>query len=185
LFRKHKKLGVLGIIFALLSAAGVTGYFLAANEPRIVEVTPEVSDMPAEADNARIEKGATVEWDYEYRMCGHHIYLHCEADETMIGLTFSELQAANPDVRIVSFEAKNVSLKMSFDCYCPRHYILKQYRDELAIYRTVLGTQEQEVYVEVPIRFSVADEDEQPVLETGKLFDSLEELENYLENLET
>jgi hypothetical protein len=92
---------------------------------------------------------------------------------------------ANPDVRIVSFEPKKISLKMSFDCYCPRHYILRQYRDELAIFRTVLGTPDQEVYIEVPILFSSIDADEQSVLEAGKLFDSLEELEDYLEDMET
>lgn len=185
LFKKHKKLAVFMIILFALFAAGAGGYILAANEPRVVEETPEQSDVPAGADDTRIEKGASVDWDYEYRMCGHHIYLHCEAGESMVGLKFSELQASNPNVRIVSFEPKKLQLKMSFDCYCPRHYILRRYRDELALFRTVLGTPEQEVCLKVPVLFSRINKDEQQVLETGKLFDSLEDIQHYLEGLET
>lgn len=185
LFKRHKKLAVSLMILFALAAAGTAGYILAVNEPRVVEVTPPPSDVPAQAEDAKIEQGAAVDWDYEYRMCGHHIYLHCEVDESMAGLTFSELQASNPDVRIVSFEPKKLSLKMSFDCYCPRHYILKQYRDELAIFKTVLGTPDQEVYLEVPVLFSKVNADEQQALETGKLFETLEDIEHYLENIET
>ncbi|MGE5494324.1 MAG: hypothetical protein ACM3S4_03360 [Burkholderiales bacterium] len=185
MFRKHKKLAVFMFILFALSAAGAAGYILAANEPRVVEEAPKPSDVPAGADDARIEKGASVDWDYEYSMCGHHIYLHCEADESIVGLTFSELQASSPDMRIVSFEPKKLTLKKSFECYCPRHYILRRLKDKLAVFRTVLGTPDQEVCLEVPMLFSSINKDEQQALEVGKLFDSLENIEHYLENLDT
>ncbi len=149
------------------------------------EKETEESEVAVGAGEEKIEKGATVFWDYEYKMCCHHIYISCEVDESMAGLTFSQLQKEYPNVRIVSFDTKELSLKMSFDCYCPNHYILKHYRDELAVSRTILGTDDQEICLEIPIRFDNIPEDEKKVLETGKLFDSLEEIEEYVESLDT
>lgn len=183
--RRYKKIVIWSAVFAVLAAAGITGYILASNEPRVVEVTPTASEMPAGADDSKVAKGAAVEWEYEYRMCGHSIFLNCEADDNIVGFTFSQLQAENPNVRIVTFEPGKLVLKLSFYCYCPRHYILKQNRDELAIFRTILGSDEQEIYREVPLRFDDLSTDEQKVLESGKLFESLDELEYYIENLDT
>lgn len=183
-FREHKRFFKWLTVLAVLGAAGTAGYVLASNEPRVVDVAPEVTDVPAGADDARIEKGALIEWDYGYRMCSHHIYLTCEAGEDTAGLTFTEFRHEHPDVRIVSFEPYRLSLKMSFDCYCPRHFILRKHKDNLAILRTLLGSDEQEVFLEVPIRFDSIEEDKIKVLEAGKLFDSLEELEQYIDVLE-
>ena len=166
-----------------LAGAGAAGFILAQNEPRVVEVKPE-DEVAAGADDARVAKGAAIDWTYEYGMCSHDIYLSCEADDDMTGLTFSEFEAEYPDVRIVSFEPDKLKLKVSFDCYCPRHYILRQHNSGLAVFRTVLGTGEQEIFREIQVRFEDINADEKIVLETGKLFSSLEELEKYIENLD-
>lgn len=187
-FRKNKRkirIFVWLTVLMVFSAAGALGYILASNEPRVVEVTPMPSELPAGVEDSKIKKGATVEWEYEYRMCGHSIFLSCEADDSMVGLTFSQLQTENPDVRIVSFDTDKIVLKMSFDCYCPRHYILKQYKDGLAVFRTVLGTDEQEIYSQVPLKFEDIDTDKQEVLEAGKLFESADEMDHYIYDLDT
>ena len=184
-YKKHKKLVFLTVLLLILSAAGLIGYLVAKNEPRVVKQEKVLQDVPVGADEAKIAAGATVDWEYEYKMCSHHIYLHCEVEEHMVGLTFSQLQEQYPDIRIVSFDTDALVLKMSFDCYCPDHYILKRFRDELAIFRTILGSDEQEIYKEIPLRFEEINEEEKEVLETGKLFNSLEEVEEYLENLDT
>lgn len=171
------------VVIGLLAVSGAAGFILASNEPRVVEVTPAPSVLPAGADDSKTVKGASIEWEYEYRMCGHSVYLSCIADDSMVGLTFSQLQAKVPEARIIVFEPERAVLKVSFDCYCPRHYILKQYRGGLAVMRTILGTDEQEVYREINLRFDSLSKDEQEILEAGKLLESLDELELYLENL--
>ncbi len=182
--KRKRKIFIWLAVLVLFAAAGAAGFILASNEPRVVKITPSPSDVPAAADDSEISKGAVVKWEYEYEMCGHSVYLSCMADDHTIGLKFSQLQAEYPDARIVSFEPEMVSLKMSFDCYCPRHYILKRYMDSLAIFRTILGAGEQETYRKIPIRFDGLNADEQEVLEAGKLFESIEELERYIENID-
>lgn len=186
--KKHKKFFTLSIIVVLLSIAGLLGFNIARNEPRIVEIskTPESSSvLPAGADNAKIDRNATVKWDYEYKKCAHHIFVSCQIDEDMAGLTFSMLQEQYPDIKIIDFEPDKLVLKKSFDCYCPEHMILKKCEDELAIFRTALGTDKQDIYLKISIKFDDLGSDERQVLSTGKVFNNLEELEGYLENIET
>lgn len=186
--KKHKKLFVFLIIIVLLSFAGLLGFNIAKNEPRIVEIsnTPDPSSvLPAGADDARIEKSATVKWDYEYKKCAHHIFVSCQVDEDMAGLSFSMLQEQYPDIKIVDFEPDRLVLKKSFDCYCPEHMILKKHEDELAIFRTALGTDKEEIYLKISIEFDDLGADERQVLSIGKVFNDLEGLENYIEDIET
>ena len=173
-------------VLLIFSGAGAAGYLFAAGEPRVVKPSNQApTAVQAGANDERVAKDATVSWDYYYKMCEHHIYLDCPADENMVGLSFSQLQTQYPDVRIVSFDPKKICLQMSFDCYCPDHYILKHYKDELAVLKTIFGTGDQEIFLEVPIKFDQINADERKVLEAGKLFNSLDELESYFESLET
>ncbi len=183
--KRKRKIFIWLVVLALLAVSGSAGFILASNEPRVVQVTPAPPDLPVGADDSKIEKGAVVKWEYQYKMCGHTVYLSCMADDHLTGLTFSQLQAEYPDARIISFEPEMVSLKLSFDCYCPRHYILKRYKDALAVFRTILGSDEQETYRNVPIKFDSLCAEEQEVLEAGKLFESIGELESYLENIDS
>lgn len=187
-FKRHKKLFIFSIIIVLLSVTGFLGFSIAKNEPRIVELpnTPDSSSvLPAGADDATIEDGATVKWDYEYKKCAHHIFVSCQVDKDMVGLTFSMLKEQYPDIKIIDFEPDKLVLKKSFDCYCPEHMILKKYKDELAIYRTSLGTDKQDIYLKIHIKFKGLDADERQVLAIGKVFNSLEDMESYIEDIET
>lgn len=166
----------------LLAGAGTAGYMMARAEPRLRE-QPEATEAAAEADNQRISGGTTVRWEYVYEMCGHTDVVEGPADENMAGLTFSQLAQAYPDARIVSFDAGRVVLRMSFPCYCPEHYIAKQYGDELAIYCTQEGTGDQRAFRLVHLRFDSVDTGEQAVLVVGRVFDSMEDAETYIASL--
>ncbi|MGI5849828.1 MAG: hypothetical protein ACOX8Q_07170 [Christensenellales bacterium] len=186
--KKHKKLFIFTVILFVLLAGGLTGFILARNEPRVVKEngpSEQSSDLQVDVNDAKISKNAMVQWDYEYKMCSHHIYLRCQVDQNMVGLSFSEFQEYYPDVRIVSFDTNELSLKKTFDCYCPDHYILKSYNQGLAIFRTILGSDEQEIYLEIQFNLQAVRDDEKQVLEVGKLFNSVDDLEHYIENIET
>lgn len=182
--RKHVKLIRFLIFILIVSGAGLFGYMTASNEPRLVKSSPSPSAAPAGVNDSKVKEGAEVDWDYEYNMCAHHIYAKSTADSKMVGLTLTQFQAEYPQVRIISFDPDKLVLRMSFDCYCPDHYMLRHYKDELAVFKTILGTSDQEVYIEVPIKFSNVPDDEKDELEAGKLFGNLDDLENYLENIE-
>lgn len=184
MLKRHRKLIILFILLIVFSGVGFLGYEMAADEPRIVKSTQAPAAAPAGADNARVKEGAQVNWDYEYTMCAHHIYVKSAADNKIVGLSITQLQATFPDIRIVSFDPDKLTLHIAFNCYCPDHYILRHYKDQLAVYKTIPYTGDQEVYIEVPIQFNGIDGEEQKVLETGKVFDNIEDLESYLENID-
>lgn len=183
LIKRHKRLFMAAIIIFVLVSAGAVGFISAQNEPPIVD--DEASSMAVGVDNTRLVEGADITWQYEYKMCGHHIIIHCPADENMVGMTFTDFQETFPDARIVSFDSDAVVLKKTFDCYCPDHYILKKHEDELAIFRTSLGTDESYIYMTIPIVFDSIRADQQAILSVGKLFDNLADLESYIEDIET
>lgn len=183
LLKRYKKLLIWSVVLLALAGAGLAGYIIASNEPRVVETAPEPSDMPAGADDTSIEKGAMIEWCYEYGMCSHNVCLTREADKDMTGLKFSEFRLKYPDVRIISFEPDKLSLKKSFDCYCPRHFILRKHEGGLAVMRTLLGSDEQDIILVIPVSLSSIEQDEMSALEAGKLFDSIEEIELYIEKI--
>ena len=164
---------VLLVSALLLAGAGITGYTLARGEPRL-RPQPEAEEAAVEADNLRISEDATVRWEYDYEMCGHTVVVEAPVDEDMAGLTFTQLQRSYPEVRIVSFDAEEVVLRQRFACYCPDHYMLKKHEDELAIFRTKEGTDEQRVYRLVHIDFDGIEAGERKVLKVGRVFDTLE-----------
>ena len=177
--RRHRIMLLLSVL--VLAGSGITGYTMARGEPRLrVEQEEASAAVAAEADNVRISDNATVRWEYEYQMCGHTVVVEAPVDDKMAGLTFTQLQQAVPDARIVLFDMNEVVLRRSFPCYCPEHYIMKKYEDELAIVRTQSGTSEQRVYRLIHISFSTIDEGEQDVLTAGRVFDSIEDAEAYL-----
>lgn len=178
---------VLMIISMLLCASAVFGFLAAQNEPRIVEKTPEssASAVPAGADDVKITEETRVQWDYYYEKCAHHVYVHCQADEDMVGLSFTQFQKNHPDVKIVEFDPHELVLKKTFECYCPNHFILTKYKNELAIYTTKLGSNKQEMYMRVPINFYDLESYAQEVLSVGKVFTDLDDVESYLEDIET
>ncbi len=181
--RRHRgHIVALLVSVALLAGAGTTGYLMARSEPRL-RAEAEATQAAVEANNQRISGAAVVRWEYEYEMCGHVDIVEGPADENTAGLTFSQLQQAYPDARIVTFETNRVVLRMSFPCYCPEHYMLKKNSDELAIFQTREGTGEQRVFRLIHLRFDSIDAGEQPVLLGGRVFDSVEDAEAYIEKL--
>jgi hypothetical protein len=164
----------------LLAVSGAVGYTLARNEPRLRE-QPSATEVPvAEAANVRISKDATLHWDYVYEMCGHTDAVEAPVDKGLVGLTFTQLQGKYPEARIISFDADEVVLRMNFACYCPEHYLLRKDADELAIYRTKEGTDEQRVYRLIHLSFDSIEAGERAVLTVGRVFDSLQDAESYI-----
>ncbi len=168
----------------IIGLSGLVGFIVAEGEPRIVAQTEsEESAVKAGASNDRITKDTVITWDYGYEMCRHHVYVDTEPEPKMIGLSFSQLQDAFPDVHIVSFSAEEVVLNKSFSCYCPEHYIVRKSGNKLAVYRTVAGSNEQDIYINIDIDFKKIEEEDRRALETGRIFSSFDDLQIFLGRL--
>lgn len=175
-----KTLIIFIICTLLICGAGLIGFQMAKNEPRIVQEDAQDEALQVGAEKGRITPDTTVSIDIEYKMCTHHIYESCLADEDLQGLTFSEFSEQYPNTKIIEFSSSKLVLKKTFRCYCPEHFVLKKDGDQLAVFRTKSGTDEQVVYREIDVYFNQIDEQEKQVLLTGKVFGTVDEIEIYL-----
>ena len=181
--RKHRKLIILTVMIVTAAASGAAGFIIAEGEPRIVEEKEQIPVAAGANDAERIAKGAKVLWHVDYKMCAHTITLETDADDNMIGLTFSEFSAEYPGLRIIKFTPSIIELKTSFNCYCPEHFILKKNGDTLAVLRTAPGTGKQYIYINTQICFDDIKEDERKPMEIGRVFGMFADLEEYIAKL--
>lgn len=173
----------ISLVFVMLS--GAVGYVMARQEPRIVQAEQSPESVAAGANDARIASGAVVSWFYQYEMCRHTESVRDIADNSIVGLSFSQLQQKYPDARIVSFDTDSVVLEKKLICYCHLHYILKKNGDVLAVYRTKPGTDEVEKLREFKVSIDGIDEEEQKALITGRVFSDMQQIEHYVYKLLT
>lgn len=179
--RKHKKLIIFLVMLLMIAVSGLIGFLIAESEPRVVaETTDDETAVQAGTDNDRIVKETVMTWDYEYEMCKHHLYIDSEPDSDMIGMTFTQFKEKHPNVIIVSFSDDKVELKKRLECYCPEHFTLKRNKDKLAVYRTAVGTDKQDIYIDVDAPFDDFSKEQRDALEEGRVFGSIDDLQAYL-----
>lgn len=183
-FRRHRKLVIFIVMLMIVLASYLAGSLVAESEPRIVaQADDEETAVQAGGNNDTITKDTVITWDYEYEMCGHDVYVDTEPDSDMIGLGFSQMKSAYPDVVIVSFASDKVVLKKRLGCYCPAHFMLKRNDDKLAVYRTAVGTDIQDIYIDIDIPFVDLNEEQKQMLEAGRVFSDLDDLRSFLEKI--
>lgn len=168
----------------LIIASGIVGFLTARNEPRIVEKPTETEDtVQVDANNSQITANTMLTVHCEYKLCRHTVIDQKQVLKEMKGLSFSQFLSRYPEFTILEFDEDNVVVKISFDCYCPQHYILKKDGTKLVVYRTVSGKDEQEICRETNVRYNSIDEDEKDVLLAGKVFNDLDEIDDYLKKI--
>jgi hypothetical protein len=172
------------ISLLVMSLSGLIGYTMAQGEPRIVEADPSPSDVAAGADDMRLSSTATVTWLYEYEMCRHEITINTVAGDELKGLTFTELQKKYPQAHITKFGPNDATLKISFACYCPEHFILKINGGGLSLYHTIAGTSDQEKIKEYQIDADSLSKEEEEELAIGREFPDMEDVTAYTEKLQ-
>ena len=171
-------LGVLGAL-AVLLAVGLKPDQASA---------PEQEPSAAQVDSAA---GVTLAADCQvvqhltYTPCGHELTRRQPLPQEMVGKTRAEAEAAYDLWQITSFSATELAMEQTVDLYCPEHQVLmpdasgvlcifeNRYGDALALVRSL----------DTPL--SSLPESLQEELRQGKGFDSVEELERWLENAES
>jgi len=143
------------------------------------EPLSEAKDKPV------ITKDTVVHYEYDYELCGH-IYEEDKAPtQEMIGLDAEGLARMIPEALTTSIDGDGAHVKLSFDQVCPQHVLLKLEGDKCVIYRNVLGTEEMKAQQEFSIDKSKWDSAWLQSLKDGIIFDSVEELESFVEDMES
>jgi len=127
---------------------------------------------------------ADVEWEYDYIKCKHMEYISTKASNDMIGKSGTEI-ANLYGAKLVSYQSNNIKLKKEINSYCPRHYILKKDGDNISIYKPISGSEQLEFTKTTDIKFSILSGNAKTEIENGKAFEWVEDLELFLEDIDS
>ena len=143
-------------------------------QPEQEPQTEQVAQMGEET----VSPSAKVLWRY-HMACGHVV--EREDAQPAIGKTQAELEAAYGPGSVVSFAADAVVLELESAAYCPDHYVLKLEDGALTVRKTGDDLQE-EILLNLDVTLPP---DAAAECEKGLCFDSLEDINVYLEGLDS
>lgn len=164
-------MGVLFGINLLLPSAGDGG------EP--------VSEQVGSDASATMRSGCQLVQHLTYTPCGHSLVRRQMLPEELAGKTRADLEAAYADWQITAYAATQVEMAQALDMFCPQHVVLmpdesgmlcvfeNRYGDALALVR------------ELNVPLSELPDAYQEQLRPGKGFDSQDELDRWLESIDS
>ena len=129
-------------------------------------------------------KSTKVEWKLRFDGCGHYITLKSQGDIT--GMDKEEAKAAYSDYSAELFTSAYVSLVKDSGGCCPEHYVMLSGADgdTLEVYKRNTQTLENEHITSIDISPDRFAEDTAALQTGGLLFNSLQEINEYIENVE-
>lgn len=149
--------------------------------------------MPDESDSVQTVstdrritalKNTKVEWKLRFDGCGHYITLKSQGD--IEGMNKEEAKAAYSDYSAELFTSAYVSLVKDSDGFCPEHYVMLSGEDGdmLEVYKRNTQTLENEHITSIDISPDRFAEDIAALQADGLLFNSLQEINEYIESVE-
>lgn len=171
-------LGTLGALAVLLAVG------LAPDEAAAPGPEPSVAQVDSAA-GVTLAADCQVVQHLIYTPCGHELTRRQPLPEELVGKGRAEAEAAYDLWQITSFSATELAMEQTVEIYCAEHQVLmpdasgvlcifeNRYGDALALVRSL----------DTPL--SSLPESLQEELRQGKGFDSVEELERWLENAES
>ena len=129
-------------------------------------------------------KSTKVEWKLRFDGCGHYITLKSQGDIT--GMDKEEAKAAYSDYSAELFTSAYVSLVKDSGGCCPEHYVMLSGADgdTLEVYKRNTQTLENEHITSIDISPDRFAEDTAALQTGGLLFNSLQEINEYIESIE-
>ena len=179
----------LSYIMCILAALGL-GFALGSSPLNPAELPDSTSQAQQSPDQPVGQIGSVsvlpttqVEWLYQFTLCGHGYEAHPETDLT--GYTLEDIVREYPDCRVTQMDAQHVKIERRIDEYCPEHYLLVTTEDSLCVFHTNHETMLSEQVMELNVTTQDMPEEIQYQLSSGLVFDSLEEINAYLEDAES
>ena len=143
--------------------------------------TPPAVDVVVPREDV-VAADAAVEWLARFSECEHEAKLDAQGD--LAGMARGDVARNYPDYAIELFDPHRVRLVRLVEGYCPAHYTLSLGEEALIITRTDLATLGNIEVMRVIIDTGALAEESLAALEKGVTFDSLEQINAYLEGAE-
>lgn len=191
---------VMGSPYRFLIAAAVLAAILClfparVNEPAEEQTplaqqdTPQpASGVPAGADlSERTQEGCMIHRTITYAPCGHSVQRREALPARLVGLTRTALQkeiaSVIPGAQVTGFSGAEVDAAQSLDIPCPLHWMLAAGEDGLLCVMQNLSGEEMQTVRQTDIPLSRAPQEQRQELLGGMVFDDVQAMEGYLENL--
>ena len=178
--RRQLILGMLTLLgMAVLLTVGLTPRSASAPEP-----LPDAAQAVGDAA-MRLSSECQVVQRMVYAPCGHEVTRRQALPAELAGKTRADLEAAYDLWQVTSFAPGEVSMERTLDMFCPEHYVLlpdesgmlcvfqNRYGDALALVK------------ELNVPLNELPEAYREELRPGRGFDSMEELAQWLESVES
>jgi hypothetical protein len=173
----NKRPVVMAVSLVLALAVGlILGFFLNA-------WAAEGEEMSVSQSSVTLSPYAKVVYRYTYAPCGHMLKQEEPIPREWAGLTEEGLRETAGRAAAY-FSADQVIVDERLNLYCPEHFVLKEENGQLQIYQNADGKGVQIIHtLNTPV--DALPENVRASLRQGIAFDSLEELESYIESLES
>jgi len=132
-----------------------------------------------------INENTLLIFETNYTACNDKRVEERKANEDEIGLNRQELESNFPEWDVYEFSSSKVILTKELDDYCPNHFILKDKDGMIVIYMPSKGENESRSIQNTQIPINKLPPDFQDEIRKGLVIDSLQEIEYFLESLES
>ena len=171
----HAALKIALAASVLIIAATFFGYNAAQQQQQIQ--TP--GEQPVAAEPERLGVEGKVYLQVNYTKCGHMVETDV-TDKKYVGMTREELENQFANAELTEFSKDKAVFLVETPSVCTLHYIVKYENGMLNIYQPQENQAEPTLYKSIEM-----DAVNDAALEEGVIFDSLEQVESYLENIES
>lgn len=120
----------------------------------------------------------------EFMKCGHENTVLLD-NTPYLGMSEAQMRQVMTDEMIEGFSSKHVYLSAEREGYCPDHIVLKKESGKLCVYRTKSSSLTKELLYKLNLDTVVFSPTEQTMLKEGIVFDTLSEVNAFLESAES
>jgi len=125
---------------------------------------------------------ATMKIERHYSSCNHILAEEYPMESRYVGKTKEELASMFPDWHLKIFSPEQVVFRVDINSYCPDHYIIKSEDEYLVIFRSDKDTGIPLAVEAMEYDFDRLTTEIQEKVSEGIVVDSIEEVEQLLEN---
>lgn len=189
-----------GVVIACCIAALSGGFFLghmtaprektpsveisATEAPTVQNIGEQPAENVSQTGETAVLPTTDVIWSDYYKKCGHE-YVTFISDD-VLGMTRSELEEKYKDYEIAIMTSETVRFVRTIDGYCPSHFLLKTLGDNvLCVMRTDPETHTLTQVKEFPFDLDSLDAGVLEQLKAGMVFDTEDEINAFLEDIES
>ena len=177
--------GVTLLYMALILALGVWGGFTLRDSQQEAALPTPAAEPVVQAGEPSVLHDTVVVTNYSFSLCGHALSQQMTGGP-LEGKTKQDILGMYPDAKIEEFSKERVVINRELDSYCPKHYVL--YIDDngkLCYSQTDSTDYTKQLVTTLTFDVSSLPDEVKNDLDEGLVFDSLEEINAYLEDVES